>query len=105
MSNYAGGGAVGGSWTDKIMDVKSATGQDNDGDGADDDEWVRFIMLTCLCNLHPLESHFYSVKLGFTGFYSVILNLAQKQRLTVLVRTVSNEIVLTSTHNLCFKQK
>ena len=41
MSNYAGGGAVGGSWTDKIMDVKSAARQDNAGEGADDDEWVR----------------------------------------------------------------
>ena len=41
VSNYAGGGAVGGSWTDKIMDVKSsASSKTNDGDGADDDEWV-----------------------------------------------------------------
>ena len=42
VSNYAGGGAVGGSWTDKIMDVKSVAGQENAGEGADDDEWVRF---------------------------------------------------------------
>lgn len=40
VSNYAGGGAVGGSWTDKIMDVKSsAPSQTEDGNGADDDEW------------------------------------------------------------------
>ena len=41
VSNYAGGEAVGGSWTDKIMDVKSSTTtKTNDGDCADDDEWV-----------------------------------------------------------------
>ena len=41
VSNYAGGEAVGGSWTDKIMDVKSSTAtKTNDGDCADDDEWV-----------------------------------------------------------------
>ena len=44
VSNYAGGEAVGGSWTDKIMDVKSSTTiKTNDGDCADDDEWVRDI--------------------------------------------------------------
>ena len=46
VSNYAGGGAVGGSWTDKIMDVKSSAGQDNGGDGADDDEWVGLYSFT-----------------------------------------------------------
>ena len=30
-----------------------------------------FIMITCPCNLHPLISHFYIVKLGFTGVYKL----------------------------------
>lgn len=42
VSNYAGGGAVGGSWTDKIMDVKSSAPSKTEyGNGADDDEWVK----------------------------------------------------------------
>ena len=27
------------------------------------------IMITCPCNVYPLTSHFYIVKLGFTGVY------------------------------------
>ena len=33
------------------------------------------IMLTCLCNVHPLTPHFYIVKLGFTGVYIIFLFL------------------------------
>ena len=43
-----------------------------------------FITKTYLYNADPLKSHFYIAKLGFTGV---------------------DEAVLTSTHNLCFKQK
>ena len=63
---------------------------------------------TCLYNVDPLHphfytsSHFYTVKLGFTGVYIIFLISAQKHRLWVLV---SFEAVLTSTHNLCFEQK
>ena len=44
VQNYAGGEGVGGSWTDKVMTVKTTQddkplpGQDNEG--VDDDEWV-----------------------------------------------------------------
>ena len=40
-------------------------------------------------NFDPLKSHFYIVKLGFTGVYIIFLISA----------------VLTSIHNLCFEQK
>ena len=33
------------------------------------------IMLTCPCNVHPISSHFYIVKLGFTGIYIIIFLL------------------------------
>ena len=39
--------------------------------------------------LTPLKSHFYAVKLGFTGVYIILLISAQKHRLWVLVRTTS----------------
>ena len=48
--------------------------------------FCRFITKTCLYNFDPLKPHFYIVKLGFTGVYIIF------------------EAVLTSTHNLCFKQ-
>ena len=37
----------------------------------------------------PLKSHFYIVKLGFTGVYIIFLIFPQKHRLWVLVRTAS----------------
>ena len=43
-------------------------------------------MKTSPCNVHPLATHFYIVKLGFTGVYI-------------------SEAVLTSTHNICFRAK
>ena len=47
------------------------------------------ITKTSPCNEHPLTSHFYIVKLGFTGVYMIFLFFALKQRLWVLVRTAS----------------
>ena len=64
---------------------------------------LHVIAKTYLYNFDPLKPHFYIVKLGFTGVYIIFLISAQKHRLWVLVRTT--EAVLTSTHNLCFKQK
>ena len=63
------------------------------------------ITKTRLYSFDPLKPHFYIGKLGFTGVYIIFLISAQKHRLWVLVRTASAEAVLTSTHNLCFKQK
>ena len=36
---------------------------------------VKFIMQTCPCNEHPLTPHFFIVKLGFTGVYTIFLFL------------------------------
>ena len=61
----------------------------------ENDKWARSnITKTYPYNFDPLKSHFYIVKLGFTGVYIIFLISAQKRRLWVLVRT--------STHNLCF---
>ena len=49
------------------------------------------ITKTCLYDIDPLKSHFYTVKLGFTGVYVIFLISAQKHRLWVLVRTASPE--------------
>ena len=56
------------------------------------------ITKTCLYNVDPFKPHFYIVKLGFTGVYTIFLISAKKHRL-------SAEAVLTSTYNLCFEQK
>ena len=47
------------------------------------------ITKTYLYNIDPLKPHFYIVKLGFTGVYTIFLISAQKHRLWVLVRTAS----------------
>ena len=47
------------------------------------------IMLTCPCNVDPLSSHFYIIKLGFTGVFIVFLIFVLKHRLRVLVRVAS----------------
>ena len=47
------------------------------------------ITTTCLYNFDPLKTHFYIVKLGFTGVYIIFLISAQNHRLWVLVRTSS----------------
>ena len=61
-----------------------------------------FITKTCLYKFDLLESHFYILKLGFTGVYIIFLISVQTHRLWVLVST---EAVLTSTHSLYFEQK
>ena len=45
------------------------------------------ITKTYLYNFDPFKPHFYIVKLGFTGVYTIFLISAQKHRLWVLVRT------------------
>ena len=45
---------------------------------------------TYLYNFDPLKSHFYIVKLGFTGVYIIFLISAQKHRLWLLVSTASS---------------
>ena len=45
------------------------------------------ITKTYLYNFHPFKSHFYKVKLGFSGVHTIILISAQNHRLWVLVRT------------------
>ena len=47
-----------------------------------------------LYNFDPLKSHFYIVKLGFTGVYIIFLISAQRHRLWVLVRDGSNEYTI-----------
>ena len=53
------------------------------------------ITKTRLYSFDPLKSHFYIVKLGFTGVYIIFLISAQKHRLWVLVRTASAIYVLS----------
>ena len=36
---------------------------------------------TCLYNVDPIKTHFYIVKLGFTGVYIIFLSFARKHRL------------------------
>ena len=48
-----------------------------------------FITKTNLYNFDPIQSHFYIVKLGFTGLYIIFLISAQKYRLWIHVRTDS----------------
>ena len=50
---------------------------------------VENISKTRLYNFDPLKPHFYIVKLGFTGVYTIFLIFAQKHRLWILVRTAS----------------
>ena len=43
-TNYTGGEGAGSSWTDKVMSVKGQQDtQQDEGDGADDDEWVSIV--------------------------------------------------------------
>ena len=80
------------------------------------------ISKTCLYIFDPLKSHFYIVKLGFTGVFIIFLISAQNidcgYSLDEAVLTSTHnlfwaeswkyhrldEAVLTSTHNLCFEQ-
>ena len=64
-------------------------------------------MKTFLYNFDPLKLHFYIVKLGFTGVYTIFFilfllkNIDCGYSLEPPRRGGSN----TSTHNLCFEQK
>ena len=58
------------------------------------------IRITCPCDLYPLTPHFYTVKLGFTG-YAFFLIFAQNTDCGYTLEPP----VLTSTHNLCFRAK
>ena len=57
--------------------------------------------------MYALKPHFYSAKLGFTVVYNFIfLIFDPTYRLWVLFKTaLMMELVVTSTHNLCFDQK
>ena len=46
-----------------------------------------FITKTCLYNFDTLKPHFYIVKLGFTGVYTIYHIFAQIHKLWVLFRT------------------
>ena len=61
-------------------------------------------MKTYLYNFDPLEPHFYTVKLGFTGIYIIFLISAQNIDCRYSLDHLS-KAVLMSTHNLCFEQK
>ena len=71
------------------------------------------ITKTFLYSFDPLEPHFYKVKLRFSGVYINFLISAQTYRLWVLVTNKyfllkhidCGYSLLTSTHNICFKQK
>ena len=60
---------------------------------------IRIITKICLYNFDPLKSHFYRVKLGFTGVYIIILIFARKHRLWVLVRTASVLVLVKTDSN------
>ena len=77
------------------------------------------ITRTKLYNFDPLKSHFYIVKLGFTGVYIIFLISAQNIDCGYSLEPPrwggsneyhnlsfeQSEAVLTSTHNLSFEQK
>ena len=54
-----------------------------------EDSQIKLILITKtrLYNFEPLKPHFYIVKLGFTGVYTIFFISARKHRLWVLVRT------------------
>ena len=60
----------------------------------------RNIRITCPCTEHPLTSHFYIEKVGFTRVYIFLLFLLQNIDCGYSLA----EAVLTCTHNLCFGQ-
>ena len=49
----------------------------------------QYITKTCLYNFDPLKSHFYIVKLGFTGVYISLLISAQKNRLWAVLTSTT----------------
>ena len=65
-------------FTDTTCAVVNPTIVDNLAYGLlPDGESVHNITKTCLYNFDPLKSHFYIVKLGFTGVYIIFLLSAQ----------------------------
>ena len=60
----------------------------------------RSIMITHPCNIYPLASHFYIIKLEFTGVFIIFLLLLKN-----IDCGYSLEAILMCTHNLCFEQK
>ena len=56
------------------------------------------IILTSKCNEHPEKPHNIE-KSGFTGFYIILLILAQKHRLWIPARTALLRQFYYSTHN------
>ena len=63
-----------------------------------------YIMKTCLCNVYPLEPHFYIAKLVYTGVYLFLLFLLQNIDCGYSLERLG-EAVLMCTHSLCFEQK
>ena len=66
-------------------------------------DWMskNFTTITCQCNVHPLITHFYIVKLGFTGVTLLFLLLFQNIGCGYLLEPPQR---LTCTHNLCLEQ-
>ena len=62
------------------------------------------ITKTYLFNFNPLTSHFYIVKLGFTGVNVIFLIFSQNIDCGIRLNRLA-EAVLTRTHNLRFEQK
>ena len=60
---------------------------------------------TGLYSFYPLKPHFYKVNLGFAGVSINFLISAQKIQIFGTRLNHLAEAGLTSTHNLCFKQK
>ena len=62
------------------------------------------ITKTCLYNFDPLKPYFCIVKLGFTAVYIIFLISAQNIYCEYSLERL-NEVVLTSTQNLCFEKE
>ena len=65
------------------------------------DNPVFSIQKKCLWNFDPLKPHFYIEKMGFAGVYIIFLISAIKHKLGTRQNRI-DEVVLKSTHNLCF---
>ena len=60
---------------------------------------------TCLYNTDPLKSHFYTVKLGFTGVYITFFFIFAQKIDCGYSLEPSHEGGSNEYHNLCFEQK
>ena len=72
------------------------------------------IMKTCLCNIYPLEPHFYIVKLGYAGVYLFFVFLLKhcgysleppRQGGSYMYPAARWFLLVPGTHNLCLQQK